>query len=330
MATSQTRMDTIKYWTANRQRVKGLNKRAGEAIKKKLSRIPHLNEDICISAIVSDGRLEKGLDSKLELQIVNRGLNKSAIVEVDMMLREIEINGQLLLNGSETEVKTLGLDLMAYAYSLRAIPAPARLLDSVVLFGKPEIATMAKAELVSEFIGKVGRRLLEKLKERKRTFKGITETGKQMWKGLEYCHFDLERGVAYFDDIADSNGGTIGLRGFKHGPLRYVQCTLEQNVTSYVRSLAKREAMDAAVDFVAGMPTPTVEKLEYLYQTGASSISQEAISEASECYLRFLRLYHISEWMAAKGRLEMEFNTKEAKEAIGSLTRIMEGGIVSI
>ena len=207
MANIPRRNTTLTYWKSNRERVNKLNGRAGDAMKKKLARIPLLEEQICISAIGSDGRLEKGLDSKLEVQLLHRGLSESATREIDMMVREIQLNEQPLLNGSETEVKELGSDPMVYAYSNRSVAAPARVLDSVVLFGDPSIAADAKAELVGELLGKQGRRVLEKLKERKRTFKGVTETGAQVWKGLRYNHFDLERGVTYFDDVADGTGG---------------------------------------------------------------------------------------------------------------------------
>jgi hypothetical protein len=76
------------------------------------------------------------------------------------------------------------------------------------------------------------------------------------------------------------------------------------------------------------MPTPTVEKLEYLQDIGAATISPEATAEAAECYLRFLQLYHMAEWMAAKGTPEMRFDASEARTRIAALARILEGGIV--
>ncbi len=328
MANTPGRNTTLRYWDSNRERVVGLNSRAATAIKKRLEKTPLLEEQICISAVGSDGRLEKGLDSKLEVQIIHKELNPAVVMEIDMMLREIEVGGQPLLSESESEIKLIGTDSIAYAFSNRCIPSPARLMDSLVLFGNPAIQVEAKAALVQELDGKEGKRLLKKLRERKKTFKGVMERGSQNWKGMPITHYDLERGTSYFNDCSDGNGDCVQVRGFKHGPLRYVQGVIEQNMATFVRSMLARGDASGATMVLAEMPTPTVEKLEYLKDIGVATISPEGISEAADCYLRFLQLYHMAEWMAVKGRTEMKFDSAEAKSRIETLVRVLEGGIV--
>lgn len=328
MATTPSRNSTLKYWESNRERVVGLNRRAAAAINKKLSKTPLIEEQICISAVGSDGRLEKGLDSKLELQILHKELNPHAVKEIDRMLREIESGGQPLLNDSESEIKLIGTDPVAYAFGNRCIPSPARLLDSFILFGNPDLQKEAREVLVQELSGKEGKKLLKKLKEMKRVFKGVMERGSQNWKGMPITHYDLEGGISYFKDCEDGNGDCVQVRGFKIGPLRYVQGAIEQNLAAFVRSMLAKGDSNGAVMVLNELPTPTVEKLDYLRDIGAATISPQAISEAADCYLRFLQLYHMAEWMAAKGKREMRFDSSEAKSRIGTLSRVLEGGIV--
>lgn len=328
MATTSSRANTVKYWQNNRERVLGLNKRAASAIKKRLRNIPLLEEQLCISAIGSDGRLEKGLDSKLELQILHKDLNVNVVREVDMMLREIEMGGQPMMEDSETEVKALGSDSMGYAFSKRSVPCPARLLDSFILFGNNDLRGKAKALLVQELSGKEGKRLLKKLRERNRLFRGITESGVQCWKGQEITHYDLEAGVSNFTTVSDFEGNDVQVRGFKHGPLRYVQGVIEQSIVVFARSMLGKGDPNGAAMVLSEMPTPTVEKLEYLQDVGVATISPEAISEAADCYLRFLQLYHMAEWMAAKGTSQMRFDAREARSRINTILQVLEGGIV--
>lgn len=328
MATNEIRAGTIKYWQANRERVCGLNRRAAAAIKKRLSTTPLVEDQICISAVGSDGRLEKGLDSRLELQILHKDLNPHVVREIDLMLREIQVSGQPMMEDSETEVKLLGSDPVGYAFSNRSVPCPARLLDSFALFGNPDLHREAKALLVQELAGKEGKKFLTRLKGRKKVFKNVMERGTQCWKGQEITHYDLEGGVSHFTTVSDLEGNDVQVRGFKHGPLRYVQGVIEQNLVVFVRAmLGKGDSMGAAM-VLNEMPTPTVEKLEYLQDVGVLTVSPQAISEACDCYLRFLQLYHLAEWMAAKGTPQMKFDAIEAKARISTLARVLEGGIV--
>lgn len=327
-ATTPCRDITLKYWQSNKERVRRLNASASDCIRSKLSRIPLAEEQLCVSAIGSDGRLEKGMDSKLEVQIIHRDLNPEAVGEVDMMLREICVSGHPLLNDTETEVKRLGSDSMVYAFSNPLIAAPARIFDSVVLFGHPALQRQAKGMLVRELAGPGGKRAHNRIKDRKNSFKRIMERGTQLWKGIDVTHFDLERGISYFSDQGDGNGGIVQVRGFKHGPLRYVQSVIEQNISTLVRALMRRNDNLGALMILDEMPTPTIEKLEYMNDTGIIGISRDGVSEASECYLRFLQLYHLSEWMAGKGKDEMEFDPQEARSRIEALTRLLEGGII--
>ncbi|HMO02434.1 MAG TPA: hypothetical protein PKD37_05705 [Oligoflexia bacterium] len=200
-----------------------------ENFEEKVSKVLENNGNrttsiIAPTAIGSDARGEKGVSSPFELVVYANRLSTDTI-----RLPEVsqEISDQLPKNGAplvmfdSAELKILTQPLMPHIGDQKQL-WPGRVLDSVALGSdNHDVIDASRRVLAWEVRAEeIGKKLLEKLKERIRSYRQISETGKQKAKGEEIVHFDLDRGEAYLD--ADKNRGSIGASSFKQSLLRFV------------------------------------------------------------------------------------------------------------
>ncbi len=307
----------LSYARMTKERGLLLNQSAGQTLSRVLERYSALIDHSCIVAVGSDGRLEKGHFSPLEVSIYHRGS-----VDLGPLLTAVQplvaTNGKSLLKEMQPETKNVSTDRMCVAYDDPMRVYPSRLFDGYVLFGSADLFTEAKNRLVAECVAGA---ISSFITTRKKISKKTMNTGKQMWKGNEILHYDLATGVAYFRNTDEG----IQIRSFKAGPLRYVQASVEQAIVASIRGLARRAGVAAATEFALNLPTPTVEKLTFLFDLKHLRLTPSSLSEVVDCYLSFLQLYHLSEERYRANIYSISFNSTEASERIMILARLLGG-----
>lgn len=324
------RQRNLAYWELAKDRVKQLNERAGRQMSYVLGIHAPIMDRLCIVSAGSDGRLEKGLISKLETILYHRSLDQDVLTAVDRVIRDLrDEQFHPLVNGNVTEIKSVDLDCMSYAFEDRKRVYPGRVLDSFVLYGNPGVLLAAKTGLIEDWRGADGRRIRDILSNRRRSTRVIMASGTQMWKYHTVRHYDIQQGIAYFNDMPSEDGASIQLRSFKSGPLRFVQVTLELTIVELVRRLCNAEKLDAAVAMLRDLPTPSVDKLDFLFGEGQIRLNKEDVAEVIDCYLAFLQLYHTSENLYRQGQTCMEFDRNEVSERITVLARLLGNSILT-
>jgi hypothetical protein len=308
--------------------VRATNHKAAKRLWRMLSSYEPFLDRMCIAAAGSDGRLEKGAVSPLEVIIFHRDMSHHNAMAIERAVRtEIDGWGQPLTNQLTSEDKDIDGHFINYAYQDPRRIYPSRILDSFPLVGNFSVLGEAKVKMMEEWSGEEGARIVDYIRTRKRTSKGIMVRGSQRWKEREVRHFDPEGGVAYYSN-EKSGAEQIQLRSFKPGPLRFVQTTIEMNVVTHVRSLVRSGNRSDAWRFVLRMPNQTASKLEYISNLGIATIQKSELDTVKDCYLAFLRLYHESERMFLEGKKRIAFDAKEARERIDALGTILNGALI--
>lgn len=311
-------------WDGIRDRVSRLNKVASRRIARSLRSYAPFEDKFCIAAIGSDGRLEKGEVSSLEVVFYHRNITCSVGTELTNqtkgLWREVYCP---LLGDSGYEAKAIESDTISVAFGNMHAVYPSRVFDSAVVHGDPQILDEAKRRAVAEWNGKFGQKVRKILKERKRQSKRVMETGTQEWKSTSIAHYNANCGKAFYNDLYSENE-LIQVRSVKPGPLRFVQGTIEFAVVAIARKLKIEDAEKLVIE----LPTPTIEKIAYLGNLGMLSLTNEQVERVVDCYLSFLRLYHASESGYVEAETVVKFDPKEARERIEALSKILEGNIV--
>ena len=306
------------YWKMVKDRSSLLNKRASDQLILDSS----LLNEICIAATGSDGRLEKGPLSPLELIIFSR--NSEYANQVSTIINSLNFDQFTIIDHASTERKIVGgTSPLSYAMNDEKKVFPSRIFDSVVLAGDPKILLDAKKELVLELANI--NRIFEYVQGKKKSARRVMESGQQEWKGQNIVHYDLTNGIAFLNN---QNSGDIESksRSFKMGPLRYVQYSIEQHLLGKIRGFVANGKTEMAVGLLTDLPTPTVEKLKFLSENKLLNLKGSVLSEAIECYLAFLELYHISENLCQNNQTEFKFDISEVTKRIGDLKTIFGSG----
>ncbi len=236
-----------------------------------------------------------------------------------------------LINDVKTETKDVdphSIANMAYAFGSNRLIFPSRVLDSFILEGNPEVLLSAKAKLIAECAGPEGKRIIEHLRARRRRTKSSMLSGVQKWKGENLAHYNLKTGVAYFDNVSKCGEEPVQLRSFKSGPLRYVQVSLEKDIIALIRGLSSGDKSRVASKILANLPTPTVDKIEFLSDMGVLRLTRTDVLDLVDCYIAFLQLYHISEKSFKDGSTTSTFDIKEVTERIDLLVTLLDKTIL--
>lgn len=313
---------TREYWEMTRERGQLKNEQIGDRLKAILGahRYSVEHDGICLTCTGSDGRLEKGHISKPEIMIYQNRVPKNLVGYIESVaLGLVDEKLERLVEQGPIDVKDIIAGNMSYADNNPATIFPSRIFDSFYLCGDPTVLVKAKVRLIAELRGPEGSRLSDRVKRRLRDTRNSMNTGTKMWHGQRVTDYDLNEGVAYFQDIKDVN-----LRSFKSGPLRFVQTAMERALVQLARTCSDPKEVERVI---AKMPTPTVEKFGHLHDAGIINMAISDISEVVDCYITFLQLYHISERMAKSGQTTTEFDKQEAKERIDAILRIIGSGI---
>jgi len=285
-------------------------------------------DKICIATAGSDGRKERGFISPLDIIVYHGGLGDG---DKDVLRRALcdlkDESGQSLVDGRYLEFRDIGQGSMDYAYQKEGEVFPSRVFDSNPVIGDERILREAKLRLIEELCGDQGKSMHQRLGDRKRAARKLMMSGEQTWRGARVKHFDLEEGKAYYTD-QEIDGQKVSARATKHGPLRYIQISIEQAVVGLVRALARREGTQRALEAVAGMPTPTIEKLDHLGRMGHIRLDDKQIESISESYGFFLETYHASELAALSGRCSIDIPAEETAHRIAQVSFLLGKEIV--
>jgi hypothetical protein len=303
-----------------KNRVRRLNREAGSFIRSKLGSYDVYSERLCICAVGSDGRLEKGEASPIEIMLLHRDLDAVRADDISQLARCVLESEAAPIAG---ESKSLQMDEITYAFGDHRRPYPSRVLDSAILYGNPELLSYAKAKMLDEWFNPEGKRIVKTIKERRADARRTMLSGRQKWKGHEVTHFDIGSGKAFYD-----NANGVQIRSVKPGPLRFVQTVIELGVVMLGREMARQGKRSAMVGILEGLPTPTIDKLEYLSDVGLVTLEPSDIEKICDCYLSFLRLYNASERMFVEAENVVRFDPREAKERIGLLNALLEKPLI--
>ncbi len=304
-------------------RVRNANRSVESRMAKKLAPHKSAADRICISAVGSDGRLEKGDVSPLEVVFLHKDIELVMVTALGGIIGSMQDDNVTPATNISCESKSIGSDGISFVHGDGKRPYPSRIIDSYVLFGNPRLLELAKTKMLDEWHSASGKRMVKAIKERKRDARRIMLSGTQVWKGQEVTHFDLDNGNASY-----GNDGEVKIRSVKPGPLRFVQSTIELGIVMLGRDMARNGKRSAMIEILNRIPTPTVEKLEFLSDLNVVSLPASDIQKVCDSYLSFLRVYHASEESHIDGRNIVQFDPAEAKERIDLLVKLLEKPLI--
>ncbi len=269
----------------------------------------------------SDGRLEKGPASKLEFVILNDG--QLAEEQMSIVVYGLK-NYRPSLTADDLDIRNLAADSMSMYCNQPSRTYPMRIMDLSYLAGNSNFGNISKIRLIQEWTGLNGKKILERVNNRKSEYKRITSTGQGTFKGTKLTHFDLDEGIANY--LPDE-----GLLSFKVGPLRYLQVSITRDIIRYARSFPIPEG-SRVLNLLRGMPSNTADRLLFLEAEDLLSINPREVSDLNDCYGYFLWLYHQSQEKLEHNGNEsvLPFDKHEVKSRLESMGKIMERGILKI
>ncbi len=295
--------------------------------KKRLiqEKVPIHDNDVCVIVTGSDGRLERGFLSSLELIILSRTADSEKVASLVGKLHSINgIEQQIIYPVIEQKYLDDMLSLV-YAFGNTQRIYPQRVLDGYPIHGNDGILIEAVSKVFESFID-YGSMILEDVRNKVREHKKISETGRQRWKGSEIIHYDLDAGIAYYEV---SQEGTR--KAFKQGPLRYAQFSLLKKLISLVRSSTYDIKKIEELRNTFMQDNSVIGRFENLVNAGFVSLTTESLSAFAELYLNFLLLYHKCEHFAkisydkyGISLVEIPFEAREVRTQIAELRQLLE------
>jgi hypothetical protein len=294
-----------------------LNDKIGETIGRKFHSYSVFADRLCLSAVGSDGRLEKGEMSPLEVVLFHRDLNQLRVNELTELANTLLDPDTYPMTDGAIESKSVQQDEINYAHGDPRRPYPSRIMDSYPLFGNAEMLQLAKARMLDEWNSPAGKKMVKTIKERRKDARRVMLSGTQKWKGQEVFHFNLNCGRAFY-------GNEDGLQ------IRSVQSAIELGMVMLGRELVGKGKQVMMSGILNGMPTPTIDKLRYLDDVGVVSLSSTDIEKVCDCYLSFLKIYHASEASFVDDERIVRFDSNEAKERIELLVNLLEKPLIRV
>jgi hypothetical protein len=162
----------------------------------------------------------------------------------------------------------------------------------------------------------LGHRVLNKIKERIKSYKKICKSGEQASKGEKIKHFDLNEGVAWFNDAVSRNA--LGPSSFKQNALRLVQTAANRIIFEGVLD----DSLSRAEDLVVKLPPNTVERLDFFLSEGltGSGFDTTKMGRLQDNYKYFVWLYHRSEWgYSRRGETKTQIDKNEVTNRMQDL-----------
>lgn len=250
---------------------------------------------VCIVATGSDGKMERHIQSKSEFIWLDNRPPKSPVhisQDIGKFLHWYDETNEIAFHQAYDalphpfEVKSLTNPEApySYAYGNRNVVYPDRILNSVVVFGNPNLLREAKRKVYEEITADsaVGKHIREEIKEQLRISRKALESG--ISRGV-YC-FNLEQTppVQYYNEMETQIGEPrVSTTGFKFPAMRLVQRTLDLITIDAIRT--KKISIEEAIDF----PTNTIARIQTLRDYGILPINTYDIEHA---YAWFLQQYH--------------------------------------
>lgn len=267
-----------------------------------------------IATTGSDGRLEKGPQSKVEL-IVYSPLEIRQ--EVKDVVDEIIDDDSLRTFDPIVEYKKLCTGKLSLYKEDPNRVFPNRVLDSRFLYGNDLLLPLALRGIADEFTAEHMNRILKNAKDQERYARKIAREGKANFQGNDIVHVDLHEGIAHYDD-ENHFGPKRG--SFKYGPLRLIQ-------TSMTRGIARRiSTRDFDLDHLDDYPTNTVDRLHFLETEDLTGLTHSEIADLADNYKWFLWVYHQGQenWRLDK-QTETRFDKEDGKHRLEDTLKIIEG-----
>jgi hypothetical protein len=259
----------------------------------------------------SDGRLEKGPESLVEIIILQSRNSFEGTLQHQFSQATRSYAGRMVFSLEDLEVKDLSVDTpLSYFHGSPQRVFPSRMIDSVLLYGCPELHERAMQRLAEEFIGSEGKRIVEITKDRRREYKVIMRTGVQIFKGSQIVHFGLEDGVSHYEP-------TQGFTGFKYGHLRYIQFSLTEDILRYIRSTRHGEIL-------RDMPNSTQDRILYAQAERITPLTIGETEDLIDNYAYFLWMLHRQqEQYKARKETSLAFDTAEVKARTKAVESIL-------
>lgn len=289
---------------------KEFNIQLQHVVKNALSESIGFSSRFCAVVVTgSDGRLEKGIGSRLEFIVLHPSTRGLSWMVSDIIMEQLNaLNGYQDRKDHDTvEIKDTDNETMSYYKNDKTRVFPTRLLDSAQVFGDPKPMSIARFKLYEEFNSPAGSSILDAIKEKKRQYKIVSMQGVQKYnKDITIRHFDMEAGVCFYDP--DSMRYS-----FKIGPLRFVQMAIMQDIISYCRKSDQEHGYRLLQDAPANM----ADKIAFLQTQGLLRINSSKAAELADCYNYLLWTYnHSQDRNHLNGHTKTEFDKHESSQRI--------------
>ena len=191
---SPTERSYLSYFSALKQYNLSFQNRVVEDLECMMN---SCDETLTVCTTGSDGRLEKGPKSQLELVLL-----KSGPISDDAELKFVSyfinnFSSEIYREG--IEIKDLKSDSMSFYENKRDRAFPQRMMDLIYFGGNKDFVFDVKEKLFFEWQGKSGKKILERVRKKKSEFKKVVNSGKQLFKTVELTHFDALTGESFYD-----------------------------------------------------------------------------------------------------------------------------------
>jgi hypothetical protein len=276
------------------------------------------DENFYLATTGSDSRYEKGLVSPVELVLHSEERPSDELVDKITEFVWSEEKNKAFDQYFDVKVLNDGpVSQVVFGGRLspeRIMVSPNRFLDSNVVYAATlDLYTQFWKKFSDEVKSQEGKSLIETIKSRVKQHRNGTLTGEQHYAGQSLRHFDLEKGVAFYDPLAD-------LHSFKQGPLRLIQYALVRD-----KLLAIREGVP--YETVRDLPANTVMQLNQALARDATELTPTEIADLADNYKYFMWQYQISQIRSINGENTSEFDSKEVKQRLDDVARICSNGI---
>lgn len=288
-------------------------------ISSDLKKLFNKDKGFSINTTGSDGRLEKGPVSPIEVLVLKRD---NDFEEINNKLKEYicTYNGKNVFN-KYLEQKNINQDPLYKCIvkdnenKLIEFISPNRIFDMRFIYGDNYIFSDALDIFNLELKSSKGKNLLKMLKKRVKEHTEINLSGKQEFKGNKIDHYCFNKGLVFYNP--DEN-----IWSFKQGPLRVIQYTL-------IKDMLKKIRQNFPKEIIFNLPKNVVEKLNRLEVEGLTNISSMELNDLTDSYKYFTHLYHKSQFLYERDKLkEMFFDVNEVKERCKSISDICSSEII--
>lgn len=283
-------------------------------------------EHFAVATSGSDGRFEKGPQSKMEVMLLhNRDFDPS---EADIAVNKL-IVARPGTFWNFNEVKPVGnpaSPVSAYRGEIREL-YPTRLFDAELLGGNPDVFLEALEQQEDELVTPgLGAECESAMNQRRRNSLHIMKHGSKNFRGRELVHFDLDKGLSFYTNphLTEPGAGS-----FKFGPLRATQYRLALDLIRMYQSVhAKGGELPFTLD---EMPHNIPRRLFWIEAGGFTSRPKSEIASLADNYCFFMHEYHKSQWNYLKsGNPVTEFNAAEVRARLNDTVYLLDKPIIEL